>query len=76
MRMVTIKKASGNNKCQNLSGYGETETFVHCWGKCKKVSPYGKQYAGPSKNEKSHSWVLFKRTEKQGLKELFVHPCS
>lgn len=46
--MAIIKKL-GYNKC--WGGWGEIETFVYCWWRCKMVQRYGKQSGkvGPQK---------------------------
>ena len=35
--MAIIKKKSTNSKC--WGGYGEEETFLHCWWECGMVQP-------------------------------------
>ncbi|KAF0878322.1 LORF2 protein, partial [Crocuta crocuta] len=33
---ANIKKANNEECCR---GYGESETFIHCWSKCKMTQP-------------------------------------
>jgi hypothetical protein len=47
---VAIINNTNNKKC--LWGCEGKGTHIHCWCECKLCHRYGKQYGGPSKNQK------------------------